>query len=182
MGLNGKETDYMRKIKIAATTVLLVAGALAIPSVASAHTVQPGDTLSGIAEQYNTSVSKLVADNRVKNPDLIYPGQEIATNGSVAAPAQAPSVPAKIADKVAPTVAVSGSEGAARAFIIQKESGGDPYAVNASSGACGLVQKLPCNVPLGDTSAQLADAEKYMKSRYGSWTNAKAFWLSHNWW
>lgn len=22
----------------------------------------------------------------------------------------------------------------------------------------------------------------YMKSRYGTWVNAKAFWLSHNWW
>jgi LysM repeat protein len=176
-----KDIDYMRKIKIAATT-LFVATVVAIPSVASAHTVQPGDTLSGIAEQYNTSVSKLVEDNHVKNPDLIYPGQEIVTNGSVAAPVRAPSVPKKVADKVAPPVAVSGSEDAARAFIIQKESSGDPYAVNASSGACGLVQKLPCNVPLGDVSAQLADAEKYMKSRYGSWINAKAFWLSHNWW
>ena len=41
------------------------------------YTVQRGDTLSGIARRYNTTVSKLVKDNGIKNPNLIYTGQKI---------------------------------------------------------------------------------------------------------
>ncbi|MGN1133719.1 MAG: GH25 family lysozyme [Oscillospiraceae bacterium] len=41
------------------------------------YTVKSGDTLSGIAEKYHTTVSKLVKDNGIKNPDLILPGQKI---------------------------------------------------------------------------------------------------------
>lgn len=40
------------------------------------HTVKSGDTLSEIAKKYNTSVSQLVAWNKIKNPNLIYPGQK----------------------------------------------------------------------------------------------------------
>ena len=39
------------------------------------YTVQPGDTLWGIAERYGTTVSALAAANGIRNPDLIYPGQ-----------------------------------------------------------------------------------------------------------
>lgn len=41
------------------------------------YTVKSGDTLSEIAEKYNTTVSKIVKDNNIKNPNLIYPGQKI---------------------------------------------------------------------------------------------------------
>lgn len=66
-------------------------------------------------------------------------------------------------------------------WIIQHESGGDPYNVNPSSGACGLFQKVPCNVPLGDVAAQMADGLQYINSRYGSPYNAYLFWIAHNW-
>lgn len=66
-------------------------------------------------------------------------------------------------------------------WIIQHESGGNPNSVNASSGACGLFQKIPCNVPLGNVSAQMADGLAYIKSRYGTAANAVAFWKSHGW-
>lgn len=46
------------------------------PSVTT-YTIQPGDTLSGIAAQYGTSVSSLVALNGIANPDVIYAGQTI---------------------------------------------------------------------------------------------------------
>ena len=46
------------------------------PSVTT-YTIQPGDTLSGIAAQYGTSVSNLVALNGIANPDVIYAGQTI---------------------------------------------------------------------------------------------------------
>ena len=41
------------------------------------YVVKRGDTLSGIASRYGTTVSKLVKDNGIKNPNLIYPGQAI---------------------------------------------------------------------------------------------------------
>ena len=36
-----------------------------------------GDTLSGIAKEYNTTYQKLALDNNIENPNLIYPGQII---------------------------------------------------------------------------------------------------------
>ena len=41
------------------------------------HIVKKGDTLSEIAVKYNTTVKKLVADNKIKNPDLIHVGDTI---------------------------------------------------------------------------------------------------------
>ena len=41
------------------------------------HTVQPGDTLSGICRKYYGNANlypKLAAYNNIKNPDLIYDG------------------------------------------------------------------------------------------------------------
>jgi nucleoid-associated protein YgaU len=39
------------------------------------YTVQSGDTLSGIAKRFGTTVDSLVKKNGIKNPNLIYPGQ-----------------------------------------------------------------------------------------------------------
>ena len=41
------------------------------------YTVKAGDTLSEIAEKYNTTVSKIVKDNNIENANLIYPGQKL---------------------------------------------------------------------------------------------------------
>jgi len=54
---------------------------------ASAYTVRPGDTLSGIAARFGTTVAKLAKDNGIKNPNLIYPGQVLKLSGSATAPA-----------------------------------------------------------------------------------------------
>lgn len=43
----------------------------------TSYTVEKGDTLSGIALKYGTTVRELVILNNIKNPNLIYPGQEI---------------------------------------------------------------------------------------------------------
>jgi hypothetical protein len=70
-------------------------------------------------------------------------------------------------------------------YIVQKESGWNPSAVNKSSGACGLAQQLPCgkwahtwNDPVG----ALIDASGYAVGRYGSWKAAYLFWLTHKFW
>ena len=41
------------------------------------YTVKRGDTLSGIARRYKTTVAKLVKNNGIKNANLIYVGQKI---------------------------------------------------------------------------------------------------------
>jgi LysM repeat protein len=55
-----------------------MAGLAAGPALASTHTVQPGDTLSGIAASAGVSLTKVEAANRwIKNPNLIYVGQVV---------------------------------------------------------------------------------------------------------
>lgn len=41
------------------------------------YAVRRGDTLSAIAKKYGTTVDKLVKDNGIKNPNLIYAGQRL---------------------------------------------------------------------------------------------------------
>lgn len=49
----------------------------------SYYTVKSGDTLSGIATSYSTTVSKLTSLNNLSNPNLIYVGQVLKlTSGS----------------------------------------------------------------------------------------------------
>lgn len=47
-----------------------------VPSVSTVeYTVKSGDTLWGIAQMYRTSVSAIVSENGIANPNLIYPGE-----------------------------------------------------------------------------------------------------------
>lgn len=80
------------------------------------------------------------------------------------------------------------SEDEAKNFIYQHESSGRLDAMN-SIGACGLGQSLPCSklesvCPDWRTDYACQDAwfTNYMLTRYGSWDNARAFWLQHSWW
>lgn len=42
------------------------------------YTVQPGDTLSGIARRWGTPLNSLIAASNVQNPDIIFIGQQLA--------------------------------------------------------------------------------------------------------
>lgn len=70
-------------------------------------------------------------------------------------------------------------------YVVRKESGWNPNATNSSSGACGLVQALPCSKVPGngyDPVANLVWANGYATGRYGSWAGAYDFWINNNWW
>ncbi|MGN7034248.1 transglycosylase SLT domain-containing protein [Microbacterium sp. P26] len=70
-------------------------------------------------------------------------------------------------------------------YIVSRESGWNPNATNRSSGACGLVQALPCSKVPGngyDPVDNLRWGTGYAVGRYGSWAKAYAFWTSNHWW
>lgn len=51
------------------------------------YTVQPGDTLSGIAAMWGVTVSAVAVANGIANPNLIYPGQVLHKPSTDPAPA-----------------------------------------------------------------------------------------------
>lgn len=51
-------------------------------SSATTYTVKSGDSLSGIASRYGTTVSALASLNGISNPNWIYPGQVLKISGS----------------------------------------------------------------------------------------------------
>ena len=195
-----------KKIK---TTIAGVAALLAFfaPALASAqetvtYTVKSGDTLSEIAEKYNTTAEKLAAKNNIKDIHLIYVDQVLVIEGtaSTAAPAatteetapvatetveEAPAAtttyeaPAAESNTVA-TSTVSGSEAEAKEWIAQKESGGSYTATNGQY--IGRYQ-LTDSYLNGDYSAENQErvADAYVAGRYGPWTAAKNFWLNNGW-
>jgi hypothetical protein len=56
------------------------------------HTVQPGESLFTIAEQYGVSVDELIAINEIDNADYIQAGQTllVPSDGSTPTPTTAP--------------------------------------------------------------------------------------------
>lgn len=201
-----------KKIK---TTIAGVATLLAFfaPSLASAqetvtYTVKSGDTLSEIAEKYNTTVEKLAAKNNIKDIHLIFVDQVLVIEGTAPstatataaastttyeAPAaaeevtetttyEAPAAPAAPAaeSNTAAASTVSGSEAEAKEWIAQKESGGSYTATNGRY--IGRYQ-LTDSYLNGDYSAENQErvADAYVAGRYGSWTAAKNFWLNNGW-
>lgn len=75
---------------------------------------------------------------------------------------------------------LSKAERAAKNWIAMKESGGN---YNARNGVCYGKYQLNINYLRGDYSKSNQEkvADNYVYGRYGSWVNAKNFWLSHHW-
>ena len=204
-----------KKIK---TTIAGVAALLAFfaPSLASAqetvtYTVKSGDTLSEIAEKYNTTVEKLAAKNNIKDIHLIYVDQVLVIEGTAStvataatteetapvatetveeAPAatttyEAPAAPATPAAPAAEsnTAAASTVSGseAEAKEWIAQKESGGSYT--ATNGRYIGRYQLTDSYLNGDYSAENQErvADAYVAGRYGSWTAAKNFWLNHGW-
>ena len=82
------------------------------------YTVKPGDTLSEIAETYNTTVEKLAKLNNIKNVDLIFVDQVLVINGE----APATQEPSTVAAAAAATVEVEASSAAPEATEVVEET------------------------------------------------------------
>ncbi|MFR4967231.1 hypothetical protein [Lactobacillus kalixensis] len=76
--------------------------------------------------------------------------------------------------------AKSSAEKAAKRWIAMRESGGSYYARN---GSCYGKYQLSIGYLGGDLSPKNQErvADRYVYGRYGSWVNAKRFWLAHHW-
>ena len=202
-----------KKIKTAfaglAALLAFFAPALASAQENVTYTVKPGDTLSEIAEKYNTTVEKLAEKNKIENIHLIFVDQVLVIEGTAPstatataaasattyeAPAateetaeettatttyEAPAAPAAESNTAAAST-VSGSEAEAKEWIAQKESGGSYTATNGRY--IGRYQ-LTDSYLNGDYSAENQErvADAYVAGRYGSWTAAKNFWLNNGW-
>ena len=69
-------------------------------------------------------------------------------------------------------------------YIVSRESGWNPNAVNKNGGACGLGQQLPCGKWAGawnDPVAALKAMTSYVNARYGGWAGAVSFWKINHW-
>jgi soluble lytic murein transglycosylase-like protein len=137
----------MGYLKLAAVPLGVVLTALAIvPASAGQYVVRPGDTLTSISRGYSTTVGRMIRDNQMRSPDMIFPGQQLTVPDRPAPPA--------------PSAAQAGPRGAAAKAIIVKqarrhdlnpnfalalsywESGWNQDAVS-STGAIGLMQVEP---------------------------------------
>jgi len=69
-------------------------------------------------------------------------------------------------------------------FMVGKESGWNPNALNKSSGACGLAQALPCSKVPGNPMNPVDSLNwmnGYVNGRYGGWEGAYNFWQAKHW-
>ena len=193
----------------AATFLAFLAPSLTFANEAVTYTVKPGDTLSEIAEKYNTTVEKLAEKNKIENIHLIFVDQVLVIEGTAPA-ATTYEAPAATGETIEETTTyeeitetttyeapaatnstsyeaesytastVSGSEAEAKEWIAQKESGGSYTATNGRY--IGRYQ-LTDSYLNGDYSAENQErvADAYVAGRYGSWTAAKNFWLNNGW-
>lgn len=151
--------------------------------------VKYGDTVSELAEQYGTTTDAIVQANNLRDPNFILAGQNLvipAQGQSVQAVSQAQTVEStgsssSSESKVSAVgTGESSAEASARAWIVQRESGGD---YNARNGKYIGKYQLDKSYLNGDYSPanQEKTAERYVKQRYGSWVNAQEHWQTHNW-
>ncbi|WP_228484494.1 lytic transglycosylase [Microbacterium cremeum] len=78
-------------VPVASQTAAALAARRGQSSVPATHTVQPGDTVSGIASRYGLSTADVLALNGLGWRSVIYPGQVLALTGTAAAAAPGPA-------------------------------------------------------------------------------------------
>ena len=141
-------------VKVAATGSWVTQGRHAAHR--SSYTVVSGDTLSGISARFcgtSADYPSLAAASGISNPDAISPGQHIRlschhkhgafTDGASSSSGSGAAEQSPPPQQQAPATVSSGGMSAFESCVISAESGGNPAAVNPSSGAGGLFQFLP---------------------------------------
>jgi LysM repeat protein len=138
--------------------------ALALASVL--YSVKPGDTLSGIAQQYNTTWEAIYADNHaaITNPNMVFAGQQlrIPEGGTTAnlVPAQAPAAtatqqaPSVSAAQSAPVKTYKVASAPAAATVHSTQASSAQASTAATSGSTG---SSASTASAGSSSGGLSD-------------------------
>lgn len=159
------------------------------------YTIKSGDTLSKIADAFDTTVDRLAKDNNIKNVNLIYANEHLqildGTQEVTTAPVQQVSQPVQNTqtEQVAQqqtTVATQTTQvtttvtSDAKSAIVNRESGG---SYTAQNGRYYGKYQLDISYLHGDLSPanQDATADAYVAQRYGSWENAWAHSQATGW-
>ena len=201
------------KSKLAGFAVVLafLAPSLTFAQETKTYTVKPGDTLSEIAETYNTTVEKLAKLNNIKNVDLIFIDQVLVIDGEapvaqtatteapVAEVEETPAVAETVVEETyeAPASAPAAAESysapapAPAATVSGSEAEAKEWIAQKESGGSYTATngryigryQLTDSYLNGDYSAENQErvADAYVAGRYGSWTAAKNFWLNNGW-
>jgi LysM repeat protein len=119
------------------------------------YIVQPHDTLSRIARQYNASYREIAIENRITNPDLIYPGERLKLQ------------------KTRPS-----HEASALHELLRRESNHKPHARNGSH--YGIGQLTPENARRYGGYG-IGAVQRYIADRYGSSAAALRHHDQHGW-
>ncbi|MFF4346393.1 transglycosylase SLT domain-containing protein [Streptomyces sp. NPDC001530] len=131
----------------------------------------------------------------IASPKKVLTGAAVAaaTTGMVLAAAPAQAAPATTtstssAQAIAHQMIPDAAQYNAFSKIVEHESGWNPSATNASSGAYGLVQALPASKMASagpdwktNPATQIKWGLDYMNSRYGSPVAAWSFWQANGW-
>ncbi|WZP34869.1 transglycosylase [Enterococcus phage vB_Efs8_KEN04] len=173
--------------------------------------VESGDTLSEIGAKYNLDFTNIHKVNKgvVADPNVIFVGDKLllpldengklveqvnTTEPDIEVQYNAPVTPEQpvvveqevveqpvvVAETPAPVVEVPADSSSAKEWIAQRESSGSYDATNGQY--IGRYQ-LSASYLNGDYSPanQERVADEYVAGRYGSWENAKSFWLANGW-
>lgn len=165
------------------------------------YIVERGDTLSGVADTYNTTYTDLHKKNSymIKDPNMIYVGQKLfitdkdkesespintdyykEETGEEAVAIVYPDNAEEAYDYSEKPTNYVGDSNSAKEWIAERESGGDYNATNGYH--IGRYQLDPSYLN-GDHSPENQEkvADDYVSGRYGSWENAQEFWMNNGW-
>lgn len=135
--------------------------------------LQPTTNIPKIPEAHATHVVSVMKPSEAVQAPVSPQEAEVVTDTAIEEPAVAEPY-------VAPQPILPLSEAEAKAKIYEHESGNRTDAINASSGACGIGQALPCSkLPCSLSNYACQDdwfTNNYMIPRYGSWVKAWEFW------
>ena len=149
------------KTKLAGFAVVLafLAPSFTFAQESKTYTVKPGDTLSEIAETYNTTVEKLAKLNDIKNVDLIFIDQVLVIDG------EAPV--AETTTTEAPVAAVEETPAVAET-VVEETTYEETYEAPASAPAA----TESYSAPAATVSGSEAEAKEWIaqKESGGSYT------------
>lgn len=111
--------------------------------MATTYKVKKGDTLSGIASRYGTTVSALASANNIKNPNLIYAGNTLTIPGSGSSTKKSTSTAKPAASSPKAPAAPKATQTATQKKVAQLESSKPTYTQSDAlkQAAAALAQK-----------------------------------------